>query len=137
VPLPEFLVTMLPVRLSPETTPAEPVFANTRLSWRDLGQVGKWIRQARDTASYPWLTAMSSVSRRPPILDAQQYCFVGRLPTAGPTSQPASARYRCADLSEITFLGPTELGTADTTSTQACPSASETTCHLVMSTAPR
>jgi hypothetical protein len=43
---------MLRMWFSSETAPTEPVFANTKLGWRDPGQASKWIRQARDAAGY-------------------------------------------------------------------------------------
>jgi integrase len=73
VPLAEFLVTMLRMRLSPETTLTEPVFANTKLSWRHPGRVGKWIRQARDAAGYPWLTSHVFRKTAATILDEQRF----------------------------------------------------------------
>jgi integrase len=73
VPLAEFLVTMLWMRLSPETTPTEPVFTNTKLSWRDPGQAGKWIRQARDAAGYPWLSSHVFRETAATILDEQRF----------------------------------------------------------------
>lgn len=57
VALAPFLVEMLRARLTPETDPNEPVFPNSLLGWRDPSRVGKWIRQARKDAGYPWLTS--------------------------------------------------------------------------------
>ena len=68
---------MLRMRLSPETTPTEPVFANTKLSWRDLGQAGKWIRQALDAAGYPWLTSHVFRKTAATVLDEQRFLRPG------------------------------------------------------------
>jgi len=73
VPLAEFLVTMLRMRLSPEATPSEPVFANTKLGWRDPGEACKWIRQARDAAGYPWLTSPVFRKTAATVLDEQRF----------------------------------------------------------------
>jgi hypothetical protein len=44
--------------------------------------------------------------------------------------EPPRKDHLITRLVEITYLRPTELGTADTTSTQVCPSASGTTVPL-------
>jgi integrase len=57
VRLPEFLVTLLRMRYDPEIMPNQPIFANSKGTYRDPANVGKWIRQAREVAGYPWLTS--------------------------------------------------------------------------------
>ena len=57
VRLPEFLVTLLRMRYDPQIMPKQPIFANSKGTYRDPANVGKWIRQAREVAGYPWLTS--------------------------------------------------------------------------------
>jgi integrase len=57
VRLPEFLVTLLRMRYDPQIMPDQPIFANSKGTYRDPANVGKWIRQAREVAGYPWLTS--------------------------------------------------------------------------------
>ena len=52
-----FLVTLPRMRYDPQIMPNEPIFANSKGTYRDPANVGKWIRQAPEVAGYPWLTS--------------------------------------------------------------------------------
>jgi len=56
VSLPEFLITLLRMRYDPEIMPDEPIFANSKNTWRDPHNIQSIVREAADAAGYPWLT---------------------------------------------------------------------------------
>lgn len=71
VPLPDFVVMMLRMRIPQRIDLAAPVFPNTMGNWRDPNNTQRSVRKARAAAGYPWLTTHVFRKTAVTIMDEQ------------------------------------------------------------------
>ena len=72
VPLPDFVVFMLQLRLPADAEPRDPVFPNTLGGFRDPNNTQRSFRKARTAAGYDWVTSHSMRRTAITLLDEQQ-----------------------------------------------------------------